>query len=104
MYKSLAIKSVLTSKVNEEELIVLDALKLDDFSTKTAHGVLNNVKALKKALIVIGEDDKKVMKSFGNIPGVIVATADKINVYDILKHDSLILTKDAVEKIEEVFA
>ena len=102
--KRLAIKSVLTSKVNEEELIVLDALKFDDFSTKAAKGVLDNVKALKKALVVVGEDDKKVMKSFGNIPGVIVATADKINVYDILKHDSLILTKDAVEKIEEVFA
>ena len=102
--KRLAIKSVLTSKVNDEELIVLDALKLDDFSTKTAFGILNNVKALKKALVVIGEDDKKIMKSFGNIPGVIVATADKINVYDMLKHDSLILTKDAVEKIEEVFA
>lgn len=102
--KRLAIKSVLTSKVNDEELIVLDALKLDDFSTKTAFGILNNVKALKKALVVIGEDDKKIAKSFGNIPGVIVATADKINVYDMLKHDSLILTKDAVEKIEEVFA
>lgn len=102
--KRLAIKSVLTSKVNDEELIVLDALKLDDFSTKTAFGILNKVKALKKALVVIGEDDKKIAKSFGNIPGVIVATADKINVYDMLKHDSLILTKDAVEKIEEVFA
>lgn len=102
--KRLAIKSVLTSKVNDEELIVLDALKLDDFSTKTAFGILNNVKALKKTLVVIGEDDKKIAKSFGNIPGVIVATADKINVYDMLKHDSLILTKDAVEKIEEVFA
>lgn len=102
--KRLAIKSVLTSKVNEKELIVLDVLKFDDFSTKTANGILKNVKALKKALIVTGAEDKKVVKSFGNIPGVIVATADKINVYDILKHDSLILTKDAVEKIEEVFA
>ncbi|MDO5018680.1 MAG: 50S ribosomal protein L4 [Lagierella massiliensis] len=102
--KRLAVKSVLTSKVNDEELIVLDALKLDNFSTRAAKGVLKNINALNKALIVIDTDNAQIFNSFRNIPGVSVASADKINVYDILKHDSLIMTQDAVKKIEEVFA
>ncbi|WP_300409475.1 50S ribosomal protein L4 [Lagierella sp.] len=102
--RRLALKSVLTSKLNDEELIVLDALKLDGFSTKTAKSVLNDIKASRKALIVIDADDAHIARSFRNIEGVSVATAEKINVYDVLKHDSLILTQDSVKKIEEVFA
>ncbi|WP_100065937.1 50S ribosomal protein L4 [Miniphocaeibacter massiliensis] len=99
-----ALKSVLTSKVNDEEIIVLDKLNFDNISTKTAKKVLEDIKAAKKALIVVENKDEAVYKSFRNLVGVEVAEADNINVYDILRHDSFVVTQDAVKKIEEVFA
>ena len=102
--RRLALKSVLTSKVIDEEIIVLDALKLDAFSTKNAKEVLTAVKADKTALVVINENDEVIYRSFRNIPGVSVAVVNNINVYDLLRHNSLIITQDAVKKAEEVFA
>ena len=102
--KRLALKSVLTSKVNEAELIVLDSLTLEGYSTKVAKEILTNLKAHKTALIVLNEQDNKVYRSFKNIPGVEVAVVNQINVYDILKHDSLIMTQDAVKTTEEVYS
>ncbi len=97
-------KSILTSKVNDEEIIVLDKLSFDNISTKVAKKVLEDVKAAKKALIVVDNKDDVVYKSFRNLAGVEVAEAKNINVYDVIKHDSLVVTQDAVKKIEEVFA
>ena len=102
--RRMALKSVLTSKVNDEEMIVLDDLNFDDISTKTAKKVLNDINSAKKALIVVESKNDVVYKSFRNLAGVEVAEAENINVYDILKHDSFIVTKDAVKKIEEVYA
>lgn len=101
--KRVALKSVLTSKVVEEEIIVLDALNLDAFSTKEAKGILNNIKADKTALVVIDEKNDYIYKSFRNIPGVEIVVVNNMNVYDILKHNSFIITQDAVKKAEEVF-
>lgn len=102
--KRLALKSVLTSKVQEEEILVLDALKLEAISTKKAVEVLKNIKANKKALVVVEERDLNVYRSFRNIEGVKVAIANNINVYDIINADSLVITKGAVEVVEEVYA
>lgn len=102
--RRLALKSVLTSKVNDNELIVLDALNLDDYSTKQAFEILKNIKADKTAMLVVAEQDEKIYKSFKNIKGVSIAVANNINVYDLLRHNSLIMTQDAVKKTEEVFA
>lgn len=102
--KRLALKSVLTSKVQESEIIVLDDLKLDAFSTKTAQAILNNIQAGKSALVVIAQKDDFIYRSFRNIAKVQTVIAENMNVYDILKYDSFIITKDAVAKAEEVFA
>ncbi|WP_236786267.1 50S ribosomal protein L4 [Anaerococcus ihuae] len=98
-----ALYSVLTSKVNENELIVLDELKLDSYKTKEANKILNNINADKKAYVVIAENDDKVYRSFRNIEGCNVEKANLINVYDLLRHDKLVITKDAINKLEEVF-
>lgn len=98
-----ALCSVLTSKVNENELIVLDELKLDSYKTKEANEILNNINANKKAYVVIAENDDKVYRSFRNIEGCNVEKANLINVYDLLRHDKLVITKDAINKLEEVF-
>ena len=98
-----ALYSVLTSKVNENELIVLDELKLDSYKTKEANEILNNIKADKKAYIVIAENDDKIYRSFRNIEGCNVEKANLINVYDLLRHNKLVITKDAISKLEEVF-
>lgn len=98
-----ALYSVLTSKVNDNELIVLDELKLDSYKTKEANEILNNINANKKAYVVIAENDDKVYRSFRNIEGCNVEKANLINVYDLLKHDKLVITKDAINKLEEVF-
>lgn len=98
-----ALYSVLTSKVNDNELIVLDELKLDSYKTKEANEILNNINANKKAYVVIAENDDKVYRSFRNIEGCNVEKANLINVYDILRHDKLVITKDAINKLEEVF-
>ncbi|MGN0378899.1 MAG: 50S ribosomal protein L4 [Butyrivibrio sp.] len=101
--KNLALKSVLTSKVADEKLIVLDSLKLDEIKTKKMVAILNNLDA-KKALVVLNDNDKNVIASANNIPDVKTALTNTINVYDILKYDKLIVTKDAVATIEEVYA
>ena len=102
--RRLAMKSALSSKVQNENLIVIDALNMDGFKTKT---IVNMLKALNvdgKALIVTAEADQKVVKSAANIPGVKTAAVNTLNVYDILNHDKFIVVKNAVGKIEEVYA
>lgn len=101
--KQLAMKSVLTSKVQEEKLIVLDELKMDEIKTKKFVEIMDNLKAA-KALVVTKDLEKNVVLSANNIPTVKTATTNEINVYDILKYDTLVLTKDAVAAIEEVYA
>ena len=101
--KRAALKSVLTSRVQDNKLIVLDELKLDTIKTKDFKKVMDNLK-VDKAMVVIGGQDENVILSARNLPTVNTAVAENINVYDILKGDTLVLTKDAVAKIEEVFA
>lgn len=102
--RRLALKSVLTSKVLENEIIVVDEIKLDAPKTKDMVNLLNKLNADKKALIVMGEKDVNVIRSANNIPNVATALVNTINVYDILKYNSFIITKDAVKKVEEVYA
>lgn len=101
--KRIALKSVLTSRVQENKMIVLDELKLDEIKTKKFKEVMDNLK-VEKAMVVIGEQDANVICSARNLPKVSTAVAENINVYDILKGDTLVITKDAVAKIEEVYA
>ena len=101
--KRLALKSALTSKVNDNQIIVLDALDFDEIKTKNMAKVLENLKA-DKALVVLAEKNFNVSASTRNIPNVKAALVNTINTYDILKYEKLILTKAAVEKIEEVYA
>lgn len=102
--KRLAMKSALSSKVEENELIVLDALTLEAPKTKEMVKMLENIKAAKKTLIVMSEKDENVVRSASNIPGVRTALVGTMNVYEIINYTNLILTKDAVKKIEEVYA
>ena len=101
--KQLAMKSVLTSKVQDEKLVVVDELKMDEIKTKKFVEIMNNLKAA-KALVVTKDVEKNVVCSASNLPDVKTATTNEINVYDILKYDTLVLTKDAVAAIEEVYA
>ena len=101
--KRLALKSVLTSRVQENKLVVLDELKLDGIKTKDMQKVLDNLN-LKKALVVLNENDQNVVLSTRNIEGVKTALTNTINVYDILKYNTLVVTRAAVETIEEVYA
>ncbi len=101
--KRIALKSVLTSKVQENKFLVLDELKLDEIKTKKMQKVLDNLK-VGKALVVITDDSENVVKSAKNIPGVETASPSTINVYDILKYDTVIATKSSVAAIEEVYA
>ena len=101
--KANAIKSVLTSKVNEEKFIVLDEFKLDEIKTKKFVEVLNNLEVA-KALVVTKDNDKNLVLSAKNVPSVKTALTNTINVYDILKYDTVVITKDAVAAIEEVYA
>ena len=103
--KKLAMVSALSSKVADGELIVVDNIALEDYKTKKMVAFLTAIGADKKALIVLPEAaDEKVVKSAANIPGVITAPVNSIKVYDILKYDKFIIAKDAVAKIEEVYA
>ena len=102
--RRLALKSALSSKVQEESLVVLDSMTKDAYKTKTVAAMLNALGAEKKALIVLPSVDQKLIKSANNIPGVKTAQVNTINVYDILNADKLIVLKDAVAKIEEVYA
>ena len=101
--KRLALKSALSSKVLDNDMIVVDSITTDEFKTKT---MVNMLKALgaEKALIVLNTVDEKVIKSAANIPGVKTTQANTLNVYDILKYNKFIVVKDAVATIEEVYA
>ena len=100
----LAIKSVLSSKVAEKELIVLDKLELKEIKTAEMSKILTNVKAEGKTLIVLPENNENVQKSARNIEGVKASIVSTINVYDLVKYQNLVLTVDSVKKIEEVYA
>ena len=98
-----ALKSTLTSKVQENKLVVVDSLALAEAKTKEMQKVLTNLKA-DKALVVTADDDQKVVLSARNIADVQTATVNTINVYDVMKHNTVVVTKDAVASIEEVYA
>ncbi|EQG72277.1 50S ribosomal protein L4 [Clostridioides difficile] len=102
--RRLAMKSALSSKVQNSEVIVLDALNMDAPKTKEFAQILNNINAAKKALVVIADKNDNVIKSARNIEGVQTALVNTMNVYDILKYDSFIITTDAVKKVEEGYA
>jgi len=102
--RRLAMKSALTSKVNENNIIVLDDLNFEIPKTKQVVNMLKNLKVDTKALIVLPEKNENVEKSARNIPGVKTSLVNTLNVYDILKYDKFIITKSAVEKVEEVYA
>ncbi|KYG33936.1 50S ribosomal protein L4 [Alkalihalobacillus trypoxylicola] len=102
--RRLAIKSALSTKVSAAEIIVLDDLKFESIKTKEMVNVLSSLSVESKALIVTANYDEKVSLSARNIPGVTIVTADGVNVLDVLKHDKLIITKAAVEMVEEVLA
>jgi large subunit ribosomal protein L4 len=102
--KRLALKSVLSSKVSENEIIVLDKLNFDVIKTKQMAEVLKNLKIEGTAVLLLADKNENVERSAHNIPGVKTLLANTINVYDIVKHSKLIITKDAVSKVEEVYA
>lgn len=101
--RRLALKSVLTSKVQENKFIVLDSFELDEIKTKKFKAVMDALK-LQKALVVLNGENNNVVCSAKNIPAVKTAFTNTINVYDILKYDTVVVTKDAVATIEEVYA
>ncbi len=101
--RRLALKSVLSAKVQDGEIIVLDKLEMAAPKTKEMVKVLANIGAARKALIVMPEKDEAVVRSAHNIPGVRTALAANMNVYEIINHTSFIVTKEALEKIEEVY-
>jgi large subunit ribosomal protein L4 len=101
--RRIALKSALSAKVNDQKFIVVDELKLDEVKTKNMVNVLANLK-VGKALIVLNNEEKNVVLSARNIPTVKTATTNTINVYDLLKYDVCIVTKNAVATIEEVYA
>ena len=101
--KRAALKSVLTSKVAENKFVVVDELKLDEIKTKKFVEVMNNLKA-NKALVVLNEMDTNVIASASNIPTVKTAQTNELNVFDVLKYDTVVATKAAVATIEEVYA
>lgn len=102
--RRLAMRSVLTSKVLEGELKVLDALTIDAFSTKKAKEILKNLNLETKTIIVLSEGNEKIVKSFANLPKVETVVVDYMNVYDLLRFDNLVIVKDSLSKIEEVYA
>lgn len=101
--KKVALKSALTDRVNEAKFFVIDELKFNEPKTKEMLKVLEGL-ATKKALIVTSESDKNVNLSARNLPNVKTASVNTINVYDILKYENFVITKDALQKIEEVYA
>lgn len=98
-----ALYSVLTSKLNDNELIVLDSLSFEAPKTKEAANILNAIEAGKKAYVITAENDTAIYRSFRNIEGVDVSAANLVNVYDLVRHNKLVITKDAIAKLEEVF-
>ena len=102
--KRLAMKSAFSSKLKDSQLVVVDNVAVDSFSTKTIAAMLKAIGAEKKALIVLDSVDTKVVNSARNIPGVKTAQVNTLNVYDIMNADKLVIVKDAISKIEEVYA
>ena len=102
--RQLAVKSVLSAKVLEKELVVVDNLPLKDIKTKEMVKALSNLKVEGKALIMLPEKNENVQKSARNIEGVKTTLVETINVYDLLKYNKLVLTEDTVKKLEEVYA
>ena len=102
--KKVALYSALSAKVADGDLIVVDNIATENYSTKTMAAMLHALGAEKKALVVLPAVDAKVIKSFANIPGVVTTQYNTVNVYDILNADKFIIAKDAVTKLEEVFA
>lgn len=102
--RKLAMKSALSTKVLDQNMIVLDSLKMDEFKTKTIVAMLKALNVEGKALLVTAVADQKVVKSAANIAGVKTAAVNTLNVYDILNYDKFIVAEDAVAKIEEVYA
>lgn len=102
--RRLAMKSVLSSKVLEGELRILDALTIDAFSTKKAKEILKNLSLETKTMIVLPEGNDMIIKSFANLPKVETVVVDYMNVYDLMRFDNLLIVKDALSKIEEVYA
>ena len=101
--RRLALKSALTSRVNENKFIVVDEFKFDDVKTKNVANMLNNLN-VKKALVIMGDKNDNLILSARNIPGVKTALTSTINVYDIIKYDTVVVSKEAVANIEEVYA
>ncbi len=101
--KQAALKSALTSRVQENKLIVVDELNFSEIKTKNFKAVMDNLK-VNKALVVMGEKNENAVRSAKNLPTINTTYVNTINVYDILKGDTVVLTKDAVAKIEEVYA
>ena len=102
--KAIALKSALSSKVAENAFVVVDEIALSEIKTKAVSNMLKNLKVESKALIVTNEKNDNVVKSANNIQGVATTFMGSLNVYDILKYDVMVITKDAVSKIEEVYA
>ena len=102
--RRLAMKSAFSTKAQESSIIVVDSIKMDEYKTKKMAAMLAAIGVEKKALVVLPEVDSKVIKSASNIPGVKTAQVNELNVYDILNADKLVIAKDAVSKIEEVYA
>lgn len=102
--RRLAMKSVLSSKVLEGELRILDALTIDAFSTKKAKEILKNLSLETKTMIVLPEGNDMIIKSFANLPKVETVVVDYMNVYNLMRFDNLVIVKDALSKIEEVYA
>lgn len=101
--KRAALKSALTSRVQENKLIVIDELKFDEIKTKNFKAVMDNLNVA-KAYVVLNDNDEKVVMSARNLPNVQTALTNTINVYDVMKGGTVILTKDAAKTIEEVYA
>ena len=101
--KRIALLSALSSKVAESKIVVLDEFKLDEIKTKKFVEVMNNLK-VENALVVLEGENKNVVLSGRNIPSVKVTSTNEINTYDVLKYTTLVVTKAAVEKLEEVYA
>ncbi len=102
--KRLALKSAFSSKVLDNNLVVVDKIEMNEYKTKTIVNMLNALGASKKALIVLEQNNEMVVKSAQNIPGVKTALVNTLNVYDVLNYDKFIVVKDAAQKIEEVYA
>ena len=102
--KQAAVRSALTDRVQQNKVIVLDQLTMGEFKTKEFVKVMENLKAAGKTLVVMADKDEKVVKSASNIPAVKTTLTSQINVYDLMNAQTVILTKDAVAKLEEVYA